>query len=251
MRSYPRFAAMSQAIQTDVVKDIFTTAHERYDFLNHLLSLRRDIGWRRFVVEKMRFPNPGRLLDVATGTADLALEAALRYPRLRVTGVDFAEPMLEIGRRKVRASGLGDRITLVPEDALALPFPNCSFDVTTVAFGMRNIPDKRAALREMARVTVPGGQVMVLEMTFAPAPVFRSIYRLYLARVLPFMARPFTANAGAYAYLADSIQGFPSPDEFRDLMRSTGLTGVVYHSLTFGAAYLHLGRVPDVPRGPA
>jgi demethylmenaquinone methyltransferase / 2-methoxy-6-polyprenyl-1,4-benzoquinol methylase len=244
MRNYPPFATMSQAVQTGVVKEIFTTAHGRYDFLNHFLSLRRDVGWRRFAVEKMRFPAPGRFLDVATGTADLALEAALRHPLLQVTGVDFAEPMLRIGKKKVQAAGLSQRIALLAADALSLPFADRTFDVTAVAFGMRNIPDKRAALREMARVTVAGGQVMVLEMTFAPAGAFRALYRFYLTRVLPALGRLFAANAGAYSYLADSIQGFPAPQAFRDLMRSAGLTDVVYFGLTFGTAYVHIGRVP-------
>jgi demethylmenaquinone methyltransferase / 2-methoxy-6-polyprenyl-1,4-benzoquinol methylase len=239
---------MSQADQTGAVKDIFTTAHDRYDFLNRLLSLRRDVGWRGFAVEKMRFPPQGRFLDVATGTADLALAAARRYPGIHVTGIDFAEPMLAIGRRKLLARGLSDRITLVPGDALALPFPSGSFDVTAIAFGMRNIPDKDKALREMSRVTKTGGQVMVLEMTFAPAPMFRLIYGAYLTGVLPRIARLFASNGGAYAYLADSIRSFPNPRAFRDIMASAGLTEVAYHGLTFGAAYLHIGRTPRVDR---
>jgi len=239
---------MSPASQTSVVKDIFTTAHRRYDFLNHFLSLRRDVGWRRFAVEKMRFPAQGQFLDIATGTADLALEAAWRHPGLHVTGVDFAEPMLQIGRKKVWENGYADRITLLSADALALPFSDGAFDVTAIAFGMRNIPDKVRALREMRRVTKPGGQVMVLEMTFAPAPAFRAIYRIYLTRILPSMARLFATNGGAYTYLADSIQGFPTPQAFRDLMVKAGLADVAYHGLTFGTAYLHVGRVPKAPR---
>jgi len=239
---------MSRAGQTSVVKEIFTTAHGRYDFLNHLLSLRRDVGWREFAVGRMRFPPEGRFLDVATGTADLALAAARRYPLLRVTGVDFAEPMLAIGKQKVRAAGLSDRIALFPCDALALPFPSGSFDVAAIAFGMRNIPDKVRALREMARVTRAGGQVMVLEMTFAPAPAFRAIYGAYLSGVLPRIARLFAANGGAYSYLADSIRSFPTPETFGDIMTSAGLTEVTWHSLTFGAAYLHVGRTPPVDR---
>jgi demethylmenaquinone methyltransferase/2-methoxy-6-polyprenyl-1,4-benzoquinol methylase len=235
---------MSQAGQTRVVKDIFTTAHDRYDFLNHLLSLRRDVGWRRFTVDKMRFPAQGRFLDVATGTADLALEAAWRHPGLRVTGIDFAEPMLEIGRKKARGGSVADRVTLLFGDALALPFPDGSFDVSAIAFGMRNIADKLVALREMARVTVPGGQVMVLEMTFAPARMFRAIYGIYLTRVLPWVAELFATNSGAYSYLADSIKSFPTPRPFGDLMTAAGLDHVVYFSLTFGAAYLHIGRRP-------
>lgn len=237
---------MTQAGQTGVVMDIFTTAHERYDLLNHLLSLRRDVGWRAFAVDKMRFPDEGRFLDVATGTADLALAAARRYPSLRVTGIDFAEPMLAIGRRKVRAAGLCDRITLFASDALTLPFASGSFDVAAIAFGMRNIPDKVKALREMARVTRAGGQVMVLEMTFAPAPAFRVIYGAYLCGILPRIARLFAANGGAYSYLADSIKSFPAPRAFAGIMEAAGLTDITWHGLTFGAAYLHVGLTPPV-----
>ncbi len=235
---------MSAAGQTSVVKDIFTTAHGRYDFLNHLLSLRRDVGWRRFAVEKMRFDRTRRFLDIATGTADLAIAAALRHPGIRVTGIDFAEPMLEIGLRKIRDRGLTDRVELLAADACDLPFDDASFDVTAVAFGMRNIPDKAAALAEMARVTAPGGQVMVLEMTFAPAPMFRAVYGFYLAGILPRVARVFSRNAAAYGYLADSIRSFPAPRELARIMSGAGLVDVVYHGLTFGAAYLHVGRAP-------
>ncbi len=236
---------MTGTDQTSVVREIFSTAHGRYDFLNHFLSLRRDVGWRAFTVEKMRFSSGGRFLDVATGTADLALAAVRRHPHVHVTGVDFAEPMLAVGRRKVQAAGFADRISLVEADALALPFPSGRFDVSAIAFGMRNIPDKRRALAEMARVTKRGGQVMVLEMTFAPAPGFRAIYGAYLTGVLPRLARLFAVNGSAYSYLADSIRSFPSPSAFADMMTTAGLADVVWHSLTFGAAYLHVGRVPD------
>jgi demethylmenaquinone methyltransferase/2-methoxy-6-polyprenyl-1,4-benzoquinol methylase len=235
---------LSRGGQTEVVRDIFTTSHGRYDFLNHLLSLRRDVGWRAAAIARMRFDGTARLLDVATGTADLAIAAARRYPGIRVTGVDFAAPMLAVGRRKVRARGLERRIELREADALSLPFPDAAFDVTAVAFGLRNIPDKIGALREMARVTVPGGQVMVLEMTFAPARPFRPLYGVYLRRILPALARLFARDVRTYYYLGDSIRHFPAPGALSDLMRQAGLDPVTYHGLTFGAAYLHIGRTP-------
>ncbi len=228
--------------QTGVVRDIFTTVHGRYDFLNHLLSLRRDVGWRDVAIKRMRFPRTRRFLDVATGTADLAIAAARRYPEVNVVGVDFAAPMLDVGRRKVRDAGLTGRIQLLEGDALALPFPDRSFDVAAVAFGMRNIPDKARALAEMARVTTPGGQVMVLEMTFAPDPLFRPLYGFYLGRVLPRLARLFARNGATYFYLGDSIRHFPAPPVLAKLMRQAGLESVSWHRLTFGTAYLHVGR---------
>jgi demethylmenaquinone methyltransferase / 2-methoxy-6-polyprenyl-1,4-benzoquinol methylase len=243
-RRYPSVAGMSAAGQTAVVQDIFTTVHGRYDFLNHLLSLRRDVGWRDAAVSRMRFSRTRRFLDVATGTADLAIAAASRWPGISVVGVDFAAPMLEVGRKKVGKAGMDSRISLQEADALRLPFPDHSFDVAAVAFGMRNIPDKRGALREMARVTVPGGQVMVLEMTFAPAPLFRPLYHFYLVRLLPRLARLFARNGAGYHYLSDSIRAFPAPAAFAAIMREAGLQGVSWHGLTFGSAYLHVGLVP-------
>ena len=236
--------ALSATGQTRVVREIFTTGHERYDSLNHLLSFRRDLGWRAAAVKRMRFERTARFLDVATGTADLAIAAARRFPAIDVTGVDFAAPMLEIGRGKVLREGLQERIRLIEGDALSLPFPDRSFDVTAVAFGMRNIPDLLSALEQMARVTVPGGQVMILEMTFAPAPVLRPFYGFYLMRVLPGIARLFAGRPATYHYLGDSIRHFPSPDALASLMEEAGLREVSYTRLTFGVAYLHIGRVP-------
>jgi demethylmenaquinone methyltransferase/2-methoxy-6-polyprenyl-1,4-benzoquinol methylase len=243
-KRYPPFAALTRQRHAEVVRDIFTTSHGRYDFLNHLLSLRRDVGWRDVTIARMRFGSTHRFLDVATGTADLAIAAARRWPGIRVTGVDFAAPMLDVGRRKVKAAGLDERIELREGDAMSLPFPDATFDVTAVAFGLRNIPDRLAALREMKRVTVPGGQVMVLEMTFAPAPAFRPLYGVYLRRILPAVARIFARNPRTYYYLADSIRHFPAPRTLGDLMRQAGLGPVSYQGLTFGTAYLHIGRVP-------
>jgi demethylmenaquinone methyltransferase / 2-methoxy-6-polyprenyl-1,4-benzoquinol methylase len=241
-RRYPPVSGLTAAGHTGVVKDIFTTVHGRYDFLNHLLSARRDVGWRRAAVSAMEFNRTHRFLDVATGTGDLAIAAARAFPEITVTGVDFAAPMLEIGRRKLRAQLLDDRIELREADAMSLPFPDASFDVSAVAFGMRNMPEKIGALREMARVTVPGGLVMVLEMTFAPAAPFKPLYGFYLSKILPRVARLFTANPATYWYLGDSIRHFPQPAAFGRLMQEAGLSRVTWRRLTFGTACLHMGR---------
>jgi demethylmenaquinone methyltransferase / 2-methoxy-6-polyprenyl-1,4-benzoquinol methylase len=243
-KRYPPVGTLSPAGHIGVVRDIFATIYPRYDFLNHLLSFRRDVGWRRVVTETMRFGRTRQFLDVATGTADLAIAAAQRHPGIQVTGIDFAAPMLAIGRRKISDASLSERIRLVEGDALSLPFPDRSFDVTAVAFGMRNIPDKLRALREMARVTAPGGQVMILEMTFSPAPFFRPFYGFYLSRILPGLARLFERDVATYYYLGDSIRHFPSPPALRRLMEEAGLRAVSCRGLTFGTAYLHIGRAP-------
>jgi demethylmenaquinone methyltransferase / 2-methoxy-6-polyprenyl-1,4-benzoquinol methylase len=248
MRRYPPVTALSAAAQTGVVREIFTTVQDRYDFLNHFLSFRRDIGWRRAAISAMRFGRTNRMLDVATGTADLAMGTAAAHPGVHVTGVDFAAPMLDVGARKVRAAGMSDRVELVEGDALALPFADAAFDVTAVAFGMRNIPDRKRALREMARVTVPGGQVMVLEMSFAPAALFKPLYGVYLTWILPRLALLFAKNPATYWYLGDTIRRFPAPDAFSAIMTESGLEDVVAHRLTFGAACLHIGRTSSMDR---
>ncbi len=242
---YPSMGTITPAAHTAVVREIFTVSSARYDFMNHFLSLRRDVGWRSCAVEQMRLDRvngAGRLLDVATGTGDLAIAAALRYPGARVTGIDFAGPMLEIGRRKVRGLGLSGRIELLEGDALSLPFPDASFDVCSIAFGMRNIPDKRQALREMARVTVPGGRVMVLEMTFAPTRAFRPLYGFYLKRVLPTLGAPLRAPRRHLLRTWRIPSGISLSPTVSRHHAGERLRAGVPPRLTFGSAFLHIGR---------
>jgi demethylmenaquinone methyltransferase/2-methoxy-6-polyprenyl-1,4-benzoquinol methylase len=240
-RRYPPIKEATDKQRIEMVKDIFSTVTERYDFLNHFLSLRRDVAWRRFAVRKMSFGGTCRFLDVATGTADLAIGAARRYPGITVAGVDFIGEMLEAGRMKIAKKGLSDRVRLLEGDALALPFKDGAFDVAAMAFGIRNIPDKVRTLREMARVVAPGGQVMVLEMAFTRNWFSRLLYHSYLNRILPRIARRISINPSAYYYLADSIMDFPSPELFCRMMEQAGLTHIKHCRLTFGATYLYVG----------
>ncbi|MBU1744219.1 MAG: class I SAM-dependent methyltransferase, partial [Proteobacteria bacterium] len=140
--NYPSVTGIGRDEHIGMVREIFATIPGRYDFLNRLLSLRRDVAWRRFAVRKMLFFGTFHLLDVATGTADLAIEAARRHPEIRVTGIDFIPEMLAPGRKKVALRGLAERIQLLQADALGLPFPDGSFDAVGIAFGIRNIPDR-------------------------------------------------------------------------------------------------------------
>ena len=244
-RRYQSVSAMDAEQRKLVVRDIFSTFHRTYDLANRVLSLRRDVAWRRAALRRMRFGKGGRFLDVATGTADLAIMAAEALPRITVEGIDFAGPMLEIGRAKIEGRGLGARVRLARADALSLPFPDSSFDVAAIAFGMRNIPDMGRALREMARVTVPGGQVMVLEMSSVLVPPFRAPYLFYLRNILPALGRLVAGDDAAYVYLSESIMKHPGPEAFAALMGASGLDRVETLRLTFGAAYLHVGRVPN------
>lgn len=246
-RRYQSVSSMDAEERKLVVRDIFSTYQETYDLANRVLSLRRDVSWRRFALRHMRFGPRRRFLDVATGTADLAIMAARAFPDIQVEGIDIAEPMLEIGRAKIRRRGLAGRVRLARADALELPFPGASFDVAAIAFGMRNIPDMGRALREMSRVVVPGGLVMVLEMSAALVFPFRAPYLFYLRRLLPAIGRLVAGKGAAYVYLAESIMRHPGPEAFAAIMGSAGLVRVWARRLTGGAAYLHVGLVPGGP----
>jgi demethylmenaquinone methyltransferase / 2-methoxy-6-polyprenyl-1,4-benzoquinol methylase len=241
-RKYPQVNTISDRERVAIVKEIFSTIPGRYDFLNHLLSLRRDIAWRRFALSKMLFSRKNKFLDVACGTADLSIGAALQYPAISVTGIDFVEEMVQTGKNKVFEKGLADRVALLQADALKLPFNDKTFDVTAIAFGIRNIPDKIQALKEMLRVTVPGGQVMVLEMTFIQNRLIKFLYYVYLNYLLPLFARIFSTNPAAYHYLTDSIMTFPGPAAFSKILEDNGMVNVRKYPLTFGITYLHIGE---------
>jgi demethylmenaquinone methyltransferase/2-methoxy-6-polyprenyl-1,4-benzoquinol methylase len=243
-RKYPSVAEMNGDEHIGVVREIFSSITQKYDFLNHLLSLRRDIAWRRFTARRMRFFRTYRFLDVATGTADLAIDAAQRHLRIRVTGVDFVPEMMELGLGKIEKKGLSGRIRLIMSDALHLPFPDNSFDVSGIAFGIRNIPRRIRVLREMTRVVVPNGQVMVLEMTPPRNRIFQGIYRTFLRKILPHLARSFSPNPAAYDYLGDSIMHFPSTGDFVRFMGEAGLEKVDVFSLTLGITHLYIGVKP-------
>ena len=240
-KHYPPVTGIDRDEHVGMVREIFATITGRYDFLNHLLSLRRDIAWRRFTVRKMRFFKTLRLLDVATGTADLAIEAAIGHPGIHVVGIDFVGKMLALGRQKIACRGLLDRIDLLQADAMTLPFPDRSFDAAGIAFGIRNMPDRLRALREMRRVIVPGGQIFVLEMNFPRHRFWQGFFDLYLNRLLPAVARLFSRNPEAYRYLADSILHFPSPQAFLGAMKEAGFRDAERYPLTFGITSLYVG----------
>jgi demethylmenaquinone methyltransferase/2-methoxy-6-polyprenyl-1,4-benzoquinol methylase len=233
--------AVTETEQIGMVKEIFATITRRYDLLNRLLSLRRDVAWRRRAARHMHFSTTCRYLDVATGTADLALEVARQHPSVSVTALDFVKEMIDGGVKKIKERKLTGRIAFVRGDALSLPFPDNHFDAAGIAFGIRNITNRTAALNEMTRVVVPGGQVIVLEMHFPRQPLFRHLYSLYLTSIMPSLARSFSRNPAAYLYLADSIMHFPPPPVFSRLMGDTGLTEVRRYPLTLGITYLHVG----------
>jgi demethylmenaquinone methyltransferase/2-methoxy-6-polyprenyl-1,4-benzoquinol methylase len=245
-KHYPPVTGIGRDEHVGMVREIFATVTGRYDFLNRLLSLRRDIAWRRFAIRKMRFFKTFRLLDVATGTADLAIEAANGHPGIHVTGIDFVKEMLAVGRKKIASRDLSDRIRLVQADAMTLPFQDGSFDAAGIAFGIRNIPDRFQALSEMRRVIVPGGRIFVLEMNFPRNRFWQGFFDLYLNRLLPGVARLFSRNAAAYHYLADSILHFPSPQTFMKTIEEADFRDVKRYPLTFGITSLYVGSIEGI-----
>jgi demethylmenaquinone methyltransferase / 2-methoxy-6-polyprenyl-1,4-benzoquinol methylase len=239
---YPPVTAIGRSEHVAMVREIFATIPGRYDLLNRMLSLRRDVAWRRFAARKMIFFNTFCMLDVATGTADLAIEVARLHPEIHVTGVDFIAEMLAPGRQKIEDRGLAGRIRLLQADALALPFPDGSFDAVGIAFGIRNIPDRLAALREMRRVLVSGGRIYILEMNAPGSRLRRGVFAPYLKHVLPGIARLFSKNPAAYRYLTDSILHFPALAVFMGMIAEAGFCELERYSLTLGITSLYIGR---------
>jgi len=221
---------------------MFSAIAPRYDLLNRLLSAGRDRAWRREAVAATALPREGRLLDVCTGTADMALEAARQFPTTRIIGVDFSRPMIALGEAKVARARLADRIRLQVAPAEALPFADESFDAATVAFGLRNLPDRQRGLREMCRVLKAGGRAVVLEFTTPPGRLFREVYLWYFHRLLPWIGRLVSGHPSAYSYLPASVADFPSPEGLTAWMREAGFSEVYYRLMTGGIVAIHIGQ---------
>ena len=228
------------------VRQMFGSIARRYDFLNHLLSLNIDRLWRRTTARKVP-PQPGvPVLDCCTGTADLALA----YDRAAkgsspVLGSDFCRPMLELGWAKVKKAGAAGRIRLVEADTQRLPWPDDTFGVVTVAFGLRNVADTARGLDEMIRVARPGGHVAILEFSRPRQPVLSGLYLTFFKYILPRVGQAVAPNPyQAYEYLPSSVLEFPEGQALLDLMQQRGLTELRQHPLTFGIATLYVGRKP-------
>ncbi|NPA43773.1 MAG: bifunctional demethylmenaquinone methyltransferase/2-methoxy-6-polyprenyl-1,4-benzoquinol methylase UbiE [Chlorobi bacterium] len=227
------------------VREMFDRISPRYDFLNRLLSAGIDRGWRRKLVRRMKAQHPRRILDIATGTGDLALLEARHIPQARVTGLDISEGMLEIARKKIEKAGLTGRVDLVAGDAENLPFDDESFEAASVAFGVRNFEDLDRGLREIARILVPGGYAYILEFSQPQKTPFKQAYRWYSTRVLPALGQWISGDPAAYTYLPESIAAFPYGKEMEKVLRRNGFTDVEIRPLTFGIATLYLAKKPE------
>jgi demethylmenaquinone methyltransferase/2-methoxy-6-polyprenyl-1,4-benzoquinol methylase len=220
---------------------MFDRIAARYDTLNRILSLGVDRRWRRIAVRALALPPAARVLDLATGTADVALEILRQHPDARVLGLDPSLQMLAIGRRKVRRAGLERSAELLFGDAQDLPYADRSFDGVTIAFGIRNVPDRARALAEMARVTKRDGRVAILELMEPRAGLFAPLARTFVRSLVPRVGA-LLSGAPEYRYLQRSMAAFPAPDAFAEAMRQAGLEPLETRPLTHGVVCLFVGR---------
>jgi demethylmenaquinone methyltransferase/2-methoxy-6-polyprenyl-1,4-benzoquinol methylase len=223
---------------------MFDAIARRYDTLNHLLSVGLDRRWRRRAIRELALTGRERVLDLCTGTGDLAI-AAVTGPGGRardVVGIDFAGEMLRRARAKIDEAGLSARVRLVRGDATAVPLPDASMEAAMVAFGIRNVLDPARACAEMRRVLRPDGRLVILEFGAPRIPGIRSLYLAYFRYLLPIIGRAFSRHREAYSYLPASVIEFPVGAAFARILETAGFAGVRYHSLTFGIVYLYLAR---------
>jgi demethylmenaquinone methyltransferase / 2-methoxy-6-polyprenyl-1,4-benzoquinol methylase len=232
-----------RAKQPERIAGMFDAIAPRYDFLNRVLSAGLDQRWRAQAIAALRLQPADVLLDVCTGTADVALSAlASSTPPARIVGVDFSREMLRLGLAKTRRARRGSRLLLAEGDATALPLADGAADAATIAFGIRNVQRPDVACRELARVLRPGGRLAVLEFGLPASPRFRAMYLWYARKVLPVIGRAVSRHQSAYAYLPQSVGQFPPPEEFGQVLQSCGFPHVEVVPLTLGIVYLYVAQ---------
>jgi demethylmenaquinone methyltransferase / 2-methoxy-6-polyprenyl-1,4-benzoquinol methylase len=236
-----------RAKRPERIAGMFDAIAGNYDFLNLVLSAGLDRRWRKKAVAALKLAAHETLLDLCTGTADVALAAATATPPpRRIVGIDFSHEMLRIGLRKVRAQeqprGDAGRVLLARGDAMRLPLPAASADAAAIAFGIRNVQQPEVALRELSRVLRPGGRLAVLEFGLPTSPMFRRLYLWYTNRLLPAVGRLISRHASAYEYLPESVSRFPPPEGFGSLLQAHGFPHVEIVPLTLGIVYLYVAR---------
>lgn len=232
----------TEQTKKEEVREMFDRIAPTYDMLNHTLSLNIDRLWRRRVVRLVRRFAPRRILDVATGTGDLAIAMARRIRGTQVLGVDLSEGMLDIARRKVAEAGLDGRVVLDTGDAERLSVSDSAVDVATVAFGVRNFGDLDAGLRDIARTLREGGRIVILEFSTPRNPLARTFYGFWNRRVLPRVGGMVSRDRKAYEYLPESIGEFPAPERFLEMMSRAGFRNCKARSQSFGIAHIYVGE---------
>lgn len=224
------------------VAEMFDDIAHRYDFLNRFLSAGIDIRWRKKALGYLKPLQPKILLDVATGTADVAIMASALLKPDKIIGIDISEGMLEKGRQKVKKNGLGSTIELLKGDSETINFENASFDAVTVAFGVRNFQNLEKGLSEIYRVLKPGGKLVVLEFSQPTSPVVKSFYNIYMKIVAPGMGKIFSKNKCAYQYLDESIKKFPEGKRFVQILDSVGYKNTESKTLSLGICSIYCGE---------
>ena len=243
-RITPYVSPDEEAKKNQVARMFDGIAH-RYDFLNHFFSLGIDVLWRKACIRMLKKEHPQTLLDVATGTADFAIEAVRMGLDVHVSGVDISAGMLEVGREKVAARGWNNRIELIQGDSVALPFDDHTFDAYTVAFGVRNFEDLQGGLRDMLRVLKPGALGLVLEFSKPKHFPIKQVFGLYFKCIMPTVGKWVSKDPSAYTYLPESVQAFPEGEGFLEELRRAGYEDVQAKSLTGGIATIYTGRKPQ------
>lgn len=223
---------------------MFDALADRYDLMNRMLSCGIDVKWRKKAIEQLKTDQPQQVLDVATGTADMAIIAWQQLRPEKVIGIDISEQMLEIGRKKVEKERLTHFIQLQTGDSETINFTDDSFDAVMVAFGVRNFEHLENGLSEMLRVLRPGGKLVVLEFSRPRTIIFRSLYNLYMSIVAPEVARWFSQNKKAYQYLNQSAKLFPDRQKFVDILNRTGYSDTSFKSLSAGICCIYVGKKP-------
>ncbi len=225
----------------DQVADMFNQIAFRYDFLNRFLSGGIDIYWRKKAISELRTLKPKKVLDVATGTADVALMTMKYLTPEKIIGIDISTGMLELGRKKIAKAMLNDRIELLEGDSETINFPNNTFDAVTVAFGVRNFEHLHKGISEMLRVLKPGGKLVVLEFSRPKSKGFKGLYKIYMNLVAPGIGKMVSKNRAAYQYLNDSVQAFPEGNDFLKILQEMGFTNTYLKTLSLGICTIYCG----------
>ena len=228
----------SNLSKKEQVEQMFDNISGKYDLLNRILSMGIDVRWRKKVVKSVKKANPKTVLDIATGTGDLAIQIA-KSTQAQITGFDLSAGMLEVGRKKVTKEKLDDRIEMIQGDAENMPFENNSFDVITVAFGVRNFENLKKGLDEIYRVLKPGGKFIILEFSQPESFPMKQLYAFYSKNILPKIGKQISKDESAYTYLPDSVKAFPYGEEMKKILKNSNFSKSSDKKLTFGIASIY------------
>jgi len=224
------------------VHDLFENIAPKYDKMNDIMSFKQHKVWRKKTMKLMNVQPGQTALDLCCGTCDWTIDLAKASQTGKITGLDFSEQMLAVGKRKVQAAGLDKQIELVQGNAMELPFADNSFDFVTIGFGLRNVPDYKQVVSEMLRVVKPGGRIVCLDMSKPQVQPFKSIYYFYFEKIVPLLGKAFAKQFAAYKWLPDSLQLYLDARELKELFEETGAKDVYVKNFFLGIAALHIGR---------